>query len=96
MQPYSYFANNQINPNNIVNQNTTLVLNKFDLDNEVISVNNKKKRQVCDDDDEIEEVDLEQKRKGDEMRLRRTNMNSEVFQKIANKHGKKNKKAKFL
>ena len=59
-------------------------------------VNNKKKRQVCDDDDEIEEVDLEQKRKGDEMRLRRTNMNSEVFQKIANKHGKKNKKAKFL
>ena len=37
-------SNKNINlNNNIVNQNTTLVLNKFDLDNEVISVNNKKK-----------------------------------------------------
>ena len=47
-------------------------------------------------DDEIEEVDLEQKRRGDEMRLRRANLNSEVFAKIANKNNKKHKKAKFL
>ena len=58
-------------------------------------INNKKKRLTC-DDDEIEEVDLEQKRKGDEMKLKRANLNSEVFEKMANKHHKKNKKAKFL
>ena len=53
-----------------------------------------KKRNSC-DDDEIEEVDLEDKRKGDEMRIRKANINSEVFTKLANKN-KKNKKAKFL
>ena len=58
-------------------------------------VNSKRKKHTC-DDDEIEEVDLEQKRRGDEMRLRRANLNSEVFAKIANKNNKKHKKAKFL
>ena len=58
-------------------------------------VNKKKKKHVCDEDDEIEEVDLEEKRKGDEMRLRKANINSEVFDKLAKKN-KKNKKAKFL
>ena len=67
---------------------------KSDLVRDITLINNRKKRTSC-DDDEIEEVDLEEKRKGDEMRLRKANMNSEVFNKLANKN-KKNKKAKFL
>ena len=57
-------------------------------------VNTRHKRKNC-DDEEIEEVDLEEKRKGDELKLKKANINSEVFNKLANKN-KKNKKAKFL
>ena len=67
---------------------------KLNIVRDMNYVNSKKKRQSC-DDDEIEEIDLEQKRKGDEMRLRKANQNSEVFNKLANKN-KRNKKAKFL
>ena len=57
-------------------------------------INPRKKRTSC-DDDEIEEIELDQKRKGDEIMLRKANHNSEVFNKLANKN-KRNKKAKFL
>ena len=67
---------------------------KLNIVRDMNYVNSRKKRHTC-DDDEIEEVDLEQKRKGDEMRLRKANQNSEVFNKLANKN-KRNKKAKFL
>ena len=57
-------------------------------------VNVHQKRKSFEDDD-IEEIDLEEKRKGDEMRLKKANTISEAFSKLANKN-KKNKKAKFL
>ena len=81
---YEDFKENQMKKN--INLNTVIDMNY---------VNTRiKKRNSC-DDDEIEEVDLEDKRKGDEMRIRKANINSEVFTKLANKN-KKNKKAKFL
>ena len=67
---------------------------KGNMVRDMVYVNSRKKRTSC-DDEEIEEVDLEEKRKGDELRLRKANINSEVFNKLANKN-KKNKKAKFL